>query len=469
VSLIDVVRRTVRRHGLFGPDDRVAVALSGGPDSVALLRVLQRLAAEGACVLAGVVHVHHGLRGADADGDQAFCRELAVAGALPIDVHHADVAAAARDQRRSIESTARAVRDVCFAESAARLGASRVATGHTLDDQAETVLLRLLRGAALRGVAGIRPRRGLVVRPLLDCRRADVLEFLRAIGQPYRVDASNADTSIARNRVRHELLPVVERIAPGGVAALGRFAGLARGADETLRERAIEMSRGVVISDEGGSLGLDVASLRALPDAVAQVVVLSSLERMSKGAPLSFRHVDAVLSLARADADGGHLDLPCAAVDRRAGVLTFVEPTAVDPVSLRGGGQAPALEHRLDLPGSVRIWASGPLLTARTADTSEMPAGLDERVAHLQASAVRAPFVVRTRRDGDRLRPLGAPGRRKVQDLMVDRKVPRAERDRVPIVVDADGRIVWVAGLAIAHECRVTRPESGVVILELKQ
>jgi tRNA(Ile)-lysidine synthase len=469
VALVAIVRGTIRRHALFDPDDRVAVALSGGPDSVALLRVMQQLAVEGACVLAGVVHVHHGLRGDDADRDEAFCRELAGAGAVPIDVHHADVAAAARRERRSIESTARAVRDACFAQSAVRLDATRVATGHTLDDQAETVLLRLLRGAALRGVAGIRPRRGLVVRPLLECRRADVLEYLRELDQPFRVDASNADTAIARNRVRHELLPIVERIAPGGVAALGRFAALARGADATLRDRAIEMSRRIVLSDDAGSVCLDAAPLRVLPEAVAQVVVLTCLERIARPNVLSFRHVDAVLSLARAEADGGHLDLPCVAVDRRAGVLTCSRPTGHDPVSFTAGTADTAIERRLDLPGSVRISPSGPVLTARTADSEEMTVGSDPRIAHLQGSAVRAPFVVRTRRDGDRLRPLGAPGRRKVQDLMVDRKVPRAERDRVPIVVDADGRIVWVAGLAIAHECRVTRPESGMVILELKQ
>ena len=177
------VLRTIRDHALVGRADRVAVALSGGPDSVALVWLLEDLGADGRLDRpVGLVHVNHGLRGAESDRDEAFCRELAERLSLPIEVGRFDVAARARVERRPLEPVARDVRYQFFGDAAARLGATLVATGHTLDDQAETVLLRLLRGAGARGLAGIRIRRGPFIRPLLDSAATSFAAFSRSRG-----------------------------------------------------------------------------------------------------------------------------------------------------------------------------------------------------------------------------------------------------------------------------------------------
>src|SRR5688572_8287520 len=211
----------------LGPVDRVAIAISGGSDSVALAWILHEAAPRASWRVVGLVHVNHGLRGDDAAADEAFCRELAARLGWPIDVSHVDVRARAHERRQSIEAAARGARYDCFEGAAARLGATVVATAHTMDDQAETVLLRLLRGAGSRGISGIRERRGRIVRPLLGCRRLELREFLNDRQELFREDASNLDLSIPRNRLRHELMPVIERLAPGGVAALARAAALA--------------------------------------------------------------------------------------------------------------------------------------------------------------------------------------------------------------------------------------------------
>jgi tRNA(Ile)-lysidine synthase len=453
----------MRAQALVAPGDRVAVAVSGGADSVALAWLLHDLqaSAEAAFSLAGVVHVNHCLRGAESDRDEAFVRALSERLGLAVEVARRDVAADARAARRSIEATAREARDAFFTEAAVRLGASSVATAHTADDQAETVLLRLLRGSGARGAGGIRPRRGCLVRPLLDVRRAALRADLIARGEAWCEDSSNAERSIPRNAIRHDLLPAIERLAPGGVTALTRFAALSRDDEAVLEAAAIEAARKIV-SFDGAAVRLSRALLVGLAPAVARRVVRGALERVSK-AGVAARHIDAIRALAAADTSKGHVDLPGAAVD-----FTPEEAVLTRAVG-RGRRVAGGFDRPLPVPGSVDLPEAGVRLVAEVADTAGSGSWPNGRgpAAAIQGEALQGGLRVRSRRPGDRLRPLGAPGRRKIQDVFVDRKVPQRERDRVPIVVDDTGRIVWVAGYALAEEFRVTRPESGVVLLKI--
>jgi tRNA(Ile)-lysidine synthase len=471
-SLARRVARAIRENSLLTAGDRAAVAVSGGADSVALVWLLHELAVAAAWQLAGLVHVHHGLRGADADEDEAFCRALAARLGVPIDVTRVDVEARARATRRSVEVAARDLRYAAFREAMTRLDATVVATGHTLDDQAETVLLRLLRGAGTRGLAGIRPRRGPYVRPLLGCRRAELRDYLSARGETFRDDLSNADVAIARNRLRHELMPVIERIAPGGVRALARCAALAADDEAFLRRAVAQQAAGVLRLTPGGSTGtpgrvdLDAAALARLPPALARRFVRDLAEQVS-GHVWSAGHVDDLLALARADTDHGHLDVPGSSASRRAGTVVLRRTGSPDDEAATR--PADVVERPLAVPGEVHVPELRLTLRATPAATAEEPISSEEGRVMVQADALRHPLTVRTRRPGDRLRPLGAPGSRKLQDVFVDRKVPRDERDRIPLVVDAQGRIVWVAGLVLSHDCRVTEPRKGMVILELRR
>jgi len=473
------IAAAIRRRRLFARADRVVVAVSGGADSVALTLALAELVAEGRCQVAGLVHVHHGLRGADADADAAFCEALAARLGWPIVVGRADVRARARRDRVSIEVAAREARYEQFEMAQHRFDATVVATAHTADDQAETVIMRLLRGAGLRGLGGIPPRRGPFVRPLLDIRRADIRRYLASRGESFREDASNRDVTITRNRIRHELMPVLERIAPSAVRALARTADLLRDDDELLAKVAKVAKVAEGMEGMEGTGGTDVtvsaADLSQLPPALSGRVIRAAAARASRSA-LSARNVEAIRALAVSERLRGHLDLPGLVVDRQRGSLTFSASAAVAPKGAASARRTPVapFTHPLDVPGRVRLMETGQELIAsiRSAapdgDAVEMTAR-DAGRAVLQAGSAVPPFTVRNRRPGDRMRPLGAPGRRKVQDLMVDRKIPRETRDSVPIVVDATGRIVWVAGVAVADECRVTAPEAGVLILELKK
>jgi tRNA(Ile)-lysidine synthase len=460
--------------------------VSGGADSVALAWILHTISAadaEGVAVT-GLLHMNHGLRGDESARDEAFCRALAARLDQPIEVGQADVAALARARGQSIEAAARDTRYAFFLEAARRLGAAHVATGHTIDDQAETVLLRLLRGSGGRGVTGIRVRRGPFVRPLLECRRAELREYLAWRGEVFCEDSSNEDQGIARNRVRHQLLPQIALVAPGGVRALARFAALAGDDEAYLTDRAIEAASFVVLSNEGGvtvdaassrrgggvqPLKLDVVALKKLPSAVARRLVRRVAEQVAPGTGFAMRHFDAVLRLAATDKPAGHLDLPGLTIEREGQTMT-VGPSARGWLSPGAPtGRVAPFERPLPVPGQVKVDEVGVTITAAAASVApdELASG-GANVAVVQAAAVALPLRVRNRRNGDRFRPLGAPGRRKLQDVLVDRKVPQRMRDRVPLVVDAAGRIVWVVGVTIADECRVTTPGAGVVVLKVQ-
>jgi tRNA(Ile)-lysidine synthase len=447
---------------LAAAGDRIAVAVSGGPDSVALARALHAVARDLGVEIAGLVHVNHGLRGADADLDETFCRELAARLDLPIDVSRVDVAALARARRRSIEAAAREARYASFKTAADRLRASRVATGHTLDDQAETVLLRLFRGAGARGVSGIRVCRGPFVRPLLDCTRQDLLDYLRDLDESFRTDLSNDDRRIPRNRIRHELLPVVDRIAPGARRALARMAAHSADDESFFREAVIRLAPSVVLP--GGQVCLE--ALASQPPALARRLIRWALEQAAPATTFGAAHLAAVTSLIQSP-DAGRVDLPGVVVERTGDRLA-IRPAMGRSDRARDAGRT-RFEYRLPCPGVVEIPEAGVTILAAPGQMSVADAGKRVDVAHVRASSVVLPLTVRNRHDGDRLRPFGAPGHRKLQDVFVDRKVPKDERDRVPIVTDARGHIVWVAGVTITEEGRVKAPSEGVVTLTLKK
>ncbi len=474
-SLVDRVRRTIRRYGLLEPASRVVVGLSGGPDSVALTWVLRELAAEGAFTLVGLAHFNHQLR-PTADRDEAFCRETAARLGLPIVVESADIRAAAARRRSSIEDAARDARYAFLDRAAAQLGADRVAVGHTRDDQAETFLLRLLRGAGPRGLAGIYPRARLVVRPLLETTREEVMAYLEARGLAFCEDETNRDLANPRNRIRHELLPYLrQHFSPAIVDVLAREAAIARDDAAWLEAVAGERSARCVHVTEGGDVvSVDVAALAAEPPAIARRIVRRALGQVAPARFLTFEHVEAVLELAGPAPPRGGLDLPGQRVERVGDRLVF------RPEPRRRGAEssdAPPGSSRADVavlavPGTVELPALGWAISAEPGVADE--GLLDQLSARalevaVEAAAIELPLGVRTRRPGDRLRPLGLGGRKKLQDLMVDKKVARSERDRVPVVVDARDRIVWVVGLTIDEGVQVTGPSRAVIFLRAKR
>ena len=469
MTILDSVRRTIRAHALLPRGSRVAVALSGGADSVALLFALRDIAAAEGIEVAGAAHLNHQLRGGEADADEVFCCDLARALALPIDIERVNVAQRARDTAVSIEQAAHTERYAFFERAAARLVATAVGVAHTRDDQAETFLLRLLRGAGPRGLSGMHPRSGLVVRPLLETPRADVREFLRERQIAFRKDASNDDVAIPRNRIRHELLPILEeRFTPGIVDVLDREATIAR-EDAAFLDEAAQRAAERLISRSARDVTFDASALLAEPPAVARRVIRLA-QQMAAG-PHGFVGFDATEAVRRfaVSKSTGQLDLPGHRVNRRGGRVVLTGSRGREKPT-----PAPDFLYQLEVPGRVLVPEAFCTISAdmrgvrpgRVLDELGQRGERNAAIAVVDAERVTSPLSVRNRRPGDTFRPLGLRGRKKLQDFFVDAKIDRFAREIAPVIIDAAGQIVWVAGHALAEEFKVTDATKDVVILK---
>ena len=472
MTLSERALRTIRRHALLPRGGRVVVALSGGPDSVALVHVLRELEPAGELAVAAVAHFNHHLRGAEADQDEAFCRQMAEALDLPCEVGGADVRALAREQGRSVEDAARVARYAFLEQAADRVAADVIAVAHTREDQAETFLLRLVRGSGSRGLAGILPRSGRVVRPLLDVSRAELRQYAEEQGLGFRTDASNDNLSIPRNRVRHELLPyLVREFSPGIVDVLARSAAIARDDDDCLQAEAIVLARSIVLTGDGGAgrTELDGPALMSLHPALAARVVQHALRARSAGGFIGFDHVERFLAFVRDGRPGSRLSLPGQQALHRGGRIVLGPEPARDKI----GRAANSFEIVLSIPGEVTLDRQGWTISAEPLPAGD--AGARFRTGRGGSVAVASgplilPLAVRGRRPGDRFRPLGLGGRgKKLQDFLVDRKIPRETRDSLPLVVDGADRIVWVVGESVAEDFRVTEPSQGVLLLKARR
>jgi tRNA(Ile)-lysidine synthase len=446
VRLLADVEGTLRRHAMLAGGETVLVAVSGGADSVALLTLLAALAPAWRLTL-HVLHVDHGLR-ADSARDAGLVRALAARLGVPAQVERVRVGPG------SVEAAARAARYAALEAEADRLGAGRIAIGHTADDQAETVLMRVLDGAGVRGLAAIPPVRGRIIRPLIEIRRPALRDALVAGGVEWIEDPSNRDPKFLRNRIRHELLPLLAASYHADVVpALAGVARLARESVDALdRTAARELAR--LATPEAEGLTLSRAALAALPAPVAAEVLRQAAARHGSRSPL------------RAWAHRGLRRVLGPAPPRRPFRLGGVTVEVSGDRLRVGAGAAPALATRtLAVPGRLELDEIGRALEARRlpADGYRIPRAAD-RVA-FDAAAVSPTLTIRRRRRGDRFEPFGT-GERRLKSFLIDAKVPRWERDRLPLV-ESDGRILWVAGLRRGAAAPVTAATREILELRL--
>jgi tRNA(Ile)-lysidine synthase len=450
--------------------DPVVVAVSGGTDSLCLLHALHRLSASLSLSL-HVAHLNHLLRGADADGDATFVAEQAAYLGLPCSVGSRDVAAHARAREVSLEEAAREVRYGFLREVARDIGAGVVATGHTRDDAVETVMLHILRGSGIHGLRGLAavtryplsavdaslgdaPR---LVRPLLGISRAETMAYCLKMGVRPRVDATNESLAHLRNRVRLELLPLMRDLNPGVDDGLLRLAALANEDDDALSRIARDEWERLVRVTECG-LEIDVEAFLALHPAVQSRLVRETVANLCGNMQdVSFGHVSAVRSVA-AGSSGKWLELPGGTCWRREYGRLVACRSCQDSAPLDAMPDTPV---PLCVPGEVSL-PGGRLMACRVeAGDAVRNAAF---VAYLDVASSQGGLVVRRRRPGDRFRPLGMSGQRKLQDFMVDCHIPARDRDAVPVVCSPE-HIVWVVGWRIDDRVKVTCSTREVVRL----
>jgi tRNA(Ile)-lysidine synthase len=448
----------IRREGLLHPGDRLGIAVSGGADSVALLRIMLELRDE-LGIVSSVVHFNHKLRGVEAEADEHFVVRLADRHHLPLHAGGGDVASYAHSQHLSTEAAARELRYRYFHALFAANALNRIATGHTLDDQAETVLLRIVRGAGTRGLAGIYPQLSYsdprlptksvqaqllvpgsqfsVVRPLLATRRRVIEAYLRELGQDWREDSSNRDLRHARNRVRQGILPRLERtLNPAVRETLSETANMARVEEDYWQAEVVARLPGVW---QGEQRILKSDGLRDLPLALRRRVVRAAAE--SLGLKLEFHHVEEILEL---DPRGpGSAMLP-------GGWLLSVTNADLQfnrPIPVADGDY----EYKLAVPGTILVPEIGTCFEAVLVPGKAPPGYNPDHM--FDPALLQKDLTVRNWRAGDRYWPAHSKAPKKIKELLQERKSTGTERKLWPVVLSRQ-EIVWVRGFPVPARLR---------------
>jgi tRNA(Ile)-lysidine synthase len=438
-------------RSLLHPGDRVAVAVSGGADSVALLRLLLDASSELGIILS-VAHFNHKLRAEESEQDEAFVRDLARVRNLAFHCSQADTRRFAREKETSLEAAARDLRYAFFGRIIAEGHIDKIATAHTLDDQAETVLLRICRGTGTSGLAGIQPQlkagNGFIVRPLLSTRRAELRSYLETLRQPWREDRSNSDPTFTRNRLRHQLLPfIAQSFNPDICSALANLGEIARAEDELWASQTADAFLRCHRNHQ-----LDTRELLKLPLALQRRVL--RLAAIQRGIALDFPHGERILQLAATHRRKA-IELPNnfrAELD--AGALTFHS----DHPEPKPCGYS----YLLPLPGEVAVPELRLLLRATFISPANHPSAYnDDRWLALPRPT--PSLVIRNWRPGDRFWPAHTGSEKKVKELLQERHLPAREKSLWPVAL-ADNQIVWMRGFPVS--ARYQAAQAPAIMLE---
>lgn len=424
-SMLEQVGQTVARYQMLEPGEEVLVALSGGADSVAMLLCLREL---GYPVCA--FHLNHGLRGDEAARDEDFVRSLCAELGVPLTVAREDIAALAAKRKESIETAARVRRYQLLQEHA---GGRKIATAHTADDNIETVLFHLTRGTGAKGMAGIPPVRGAIIRPMLETSRAEIETYLEEIGQAFVVDSTNLTADCTRNRIRHEVVPVLRQINPDLGEAVGRLTRLIRQDDAYLDAQAETL-----LQESRQEDGCQIQPLREAPPPLSSRALRLLLSQ--SGVPcaqIGERHILLLEELLASENPSASLDLPNGYSARRSYAKLRImreEPVLLWP------------EQRLTVPFDGPVGPDGIRLTLKLSEKNQVFYKSFNTFSVDCGKIDIETLTVRARQPGDRLRLTEKGGSRTLKKLMIDRHIPRFDRARLAVIADKHG-VIAVQGL----------------------
>ncbi len=443
-GLRSLVEKFVKETELFEPGDRILVGVSGGPDSMALLSILTELR-QGWDLDLMVLHCHHGLRAA-ADEEEALVKFWAGKWGCSFFRRRLSVRDFQKESGMSLQEAARELRYRAFLEYAKLKKAGRVALAHTANDQAEEVLIGLIRGAGLGGLAGIPAKRGPFIRPLIRIYRSEILRYLESRNVPFQEDLSNQDLRYLRARVRHHLIPELKKYSPNILAQLNQTAGLLEKDEKYLQEKIDELA-GSIISCSGDSVTLQRLELAELPQALSSRLIQKAVfNRIGRLRHIRAVHILSILEAAQGSRKQGQVTLPEGWSVRWNRDTLRIAPVTPDPEPLK------RFACEIDRPGRVLIPETGGEIVFKKTkvppDSSLFQN--DKKMARVDFDKLVWPLMIRNPLPGDRFRPLGLKGSKKVSRFFIDRKIPQALRSRIPLVLSG-GEIVWIAGIEIGQ------------------
>ncbi len=450
--------KTIKTYNLFQENDHVLVAFSGGPDSSALLYLLFEFSKEFPLKIE-LAHFNHKLRGKESDEDEEFVKKEAERLGLPIHIGSEDVKEYAKKRKINLEEAGSILRYRFLKSKAKEIGANKIALGHTMNDQAETFLMRVLRGSGLKGLSSIFPVKDeTFVRPLIEIKREEIEDYLRYKGIPSRLDSSNLSLKFLRNRIRFELIPYLEeRFGKRLVEHLAKSAQLIREEDEINRIiEEEEKYNEVIFRDE--DLKLNIKALENFPVPLQRRVVRRFIEKIKGNLRrIGFYHIELIRNLEKER----EAHLPGKLVLRREGDWVFLK---------KGISKKKDYLYLWDLKSPLKIPEAGFELNARIVDSTEKEKIEfdDKKRAFIDLEKVKISLIVRNRREGDIFRPIGSPGKKKLSEVFRQKGVLPKERDYLPLIISGE-EIVWSPKIPVSENFKLEMGTRKILIIEAEQ
>lgn len=446
--MLDRIKRTIEDYNLINHGDRVIVAISGGPDSVCLLHALSQLREEYDLELYGA-HLNHNFRGIEAQIDAQYVSQLCEKLDVLCFIKSIDVPQYAKSEGLSPEEAGRILRYEFFEEVASRVSATKIAVAHNENDQAETVLMRLLRGTGLQGLTAIHAKRGKIIRPLLHIDRQSIESYCENHNLSPRIDLTNLESIYKRNKIRLELIPYLEEnYNPNVIQSLFKTAEILKNDFDFIEEKAREVFQSLVSSEKNNRLELSIVGIRRLHPALqSRIVRLCAGRLLGRQEILEYNHVQSILELVDKGVTGKKTILPMGLVAKTSYEnLVFALLEEEDNEYSCG----------LQVEGSIYLDEVNGDFTTRVIERSQMQEiARDKYKKCFDFDQVKNVLNVRNRREGDRFYPLGLTGSKKLKDFFIDYKIDRDERDKMPLVCDGD-EIMWIVGLRISEKYKIT-------------
>ncbi|HDQ03127.1 MAG TPA: tRNA lysidine(34) synthetase TilS [Deltaproteobacteria bacterium] len=456
--MIDKVLRTIDEYKLVNNGEKIVVAVSGGPDSVALLLILARIARQMKLSLVAA-HFNHLLRGAESDEDENYCRQLCHDYKLPFVCERMDKTK--KEKGVSPEDFYRRQRYSFLNKTAKKHNAHKIALGHNMQDQAHTVLLNLLRGSGLDGLKGILPmREGKFIRPLIETTRREIISYLDEEGVAYRLDSSNKSTDYLRNKIRKDLIPLLQaEYNPSIEEKLAQTAKIICAEDDFIKKTVAQISALPHVEMNNDYACLDVQYLQTLHRALRLRLLKTVLENMhSAKQGFSFVHIMAVEKMTGENVSGKSICLPGQITARLEYGKLHLERTVNRPEKSR-------YEYRLTVPGVVFIKEKGLAVGLQRVTKDYIDRGSNNKV-YMDLDKIRPPLVLRNRREGDWFEPLGMRGRKKIKDFFIDRKIPRPQREKVLLLAD-DLSVLWIERMHMSERVKITDNTRNILEMEI--
>ncbi|MEN6348250.1 MAG: tRNA lysidine(34) synthetase TilS [Syntrophomonas sp.] len=453
--MLNKVREFIKAHEMIRPGDFIILGISGGPDSMALLCIMKELQKELDFKIA-VAHLNHGLR-PEAENEEKLVREYCTDWEIAFYAKTLDIRAIAGQEKKSLEEAGRDYRYQFFYELLTGLKASKIATAHHKDDMAETVLLHLLRGSGIKGLRGIMPVKDSLIRPLLVLSKSEIEAWLNKKQINYCIDSSNYELSYLRNRIRHQLIPLLQNdYNPRIVETLNRLADIAREENDVLEEETWRWWDKLIIKMNHEEIILDKKMLLKVHPALQRRLILKILSRLQGEAGWDMADVQKIIDLAAKEGSSKHITL------KKHMRVQVVYKQLHFTTQLKA---APSFNYEINIPGRIHIVATGETYVFEICEREEFKPGAGD--IGLDYEKLEFPLYLRSRQAGDCFRPAGGQGRRKIKDYFIDHKIPLSERDRIPLLASRD-YIYAVLGFRISS-LAAAGPDTRKILLIRRQ